>query len=802
MSRSTLKLVTTLNIAAFVGMLLTACGGGGGGGADNNTGGSSSGGTTPPPATYTIGGTVNGISGTLVLQDNGADNLSVSTNGSFAFTTALASGTSYAVTIASQPAGQICTVVGGAGTVSSADVSSIAVTCANAITGMVLTGGAQGTGHGVGGETVTLYDATSPTSGMGAGTAPVVLGTATTATDGSFAASFSSSLCPAANSGTHDVVYVVASPGSNNSSNPIRLMSVVGPCATLAASTSQSVGVINELTTVGAAYTLNWFVGYDGKISVTTNQPANGLQVAIATYGALVDYSTGSVATNLTTNQPAATNTLNALANSLAACTTSGNASSNACSQLLSATTLPGYSPSDTLGAALNVAHYPGQIGTGLFISTATPYSPALTAAPNDWTLVETFYNVGGLSNPLGLAIDSVGDIWVVNNPVGGGAADGSNGGLSIFSSTGNALNTFGITTPGTFYGPERIAIGPDDTGDADIGWITNMPYSYQGSAAGFGRVIQFQLSGTLSNCPVSSTACSLASAGYVKGSSAPSPGFAQPQGIALDNLGNAWVASLFQGGPPGVAPGVLTEISNALTPSTPIADANDTNTSNGGPQYQDVGVDGQGNIWVLDGANGLLQEYNPGSSTWLNGAGFGTTNNAGLGINAGYAPNVGNQLAIDSSGNVWVAQSSNTTQKLFGFNSSGVLPNLLTESDLQAPNAIAIDGNGDVFVVNAGSGTCLVEIGMQGGTWQDLSYNPSTQSACGLGNYSFYDTYGIAIDQAGNLWAVNYDGPTANGALVEVVGAGFPTVTPLYQAQKGGATAAARGQRNDRARR
>ena len=38
---------------------------------------------------YTIGGTVSGLSGTVVLQDNGGDTLSVSGNGSFTFATAV-----------------------------------------------------------------------------------------------------------------------------------------------------------------------------------------------------------------------------------------------------------------------------------------------------------------------------------------------------------------------------------------------------------------------------------------------------------------------------------------------------------------------------------------------------------------------------------------------------------------------------------------------------------------------------------------------------------------------------------------
>ena len=41
---------------------------------------------------YQVGGTVSGLSGTVVLQDNGGDDLSVSASGGFTFATALAGG--------------------------------------------------------------------------------------------------------------------------------------------------------------------------------------------------------------------------------------------------------------------------------------------------------------------------------------------------------------------------------------------------------------------------------------------------------------------------------------------------------------------------------------------------------------------------------------------------------------------------------------------------------------------------------------------------------------------------------------
>jgi hypothetical protein len=84
---------------------------------------------------FTVGGTLSGIGGftgltdALVLQDNGGDDLRLTANGSFAFATAVASGATYAVTVKTQPTGQVCEVTSGAGTVGAANVTSVAVTC-------------------------------------------------------------------------------------------------------------------------------------------------------------------------------------------------------------------------------------------------------------------------------------------------------------------------------------------------------------------------------------------------------------------------------------------------------------------------------------------------------------------------------------------------------------------------------------------------------------------------------------------------------------------------------------------------
>ncbi len=77
-----------------------------------------------------IGGSVNGLSGgTLVLQNNGGDNLNVTSSGSFTFATALATGSAYSVTILSQPAGQLCSSPLNASGTASANVTNVQIRC-------------------------------------------------------------------------------------------------------------------------------------------------------------------------------------------------------------------------------------------------------------------------------------------------------------------------------------------------------------------------------------------------------------------------------------------------------------------------------------------------------------------------------------------------------------------------------------------------------------------------------------------------------------------------------------------------
>ena len=126
----------TRHIAAFLSalvlMALAACGGG------------------------TVGGTVSGLpSGeSVTLQNNGRDDLTITTNGTFEFSDSVLENSSYSVTVSVQPNTATCTVSNGTGTITSSDgsgndlveISDVVVTCTS--TGNIagtLTGLAQGT---------------------------------------------------------------------------------------------------------------------------------------------------------------------------------------------------------------------------------------------------------------------------------------------------------------------------------------------------------------------------------------------------------------------------------------------------------------------------------------------------------------------------------------------------------------------------------------------------------------------------------------------------------------------------------
>jgi Bacterial Ig-like domain len=160
-------------------LMLTACGGGGGhsspppvsssSSSSSSTSSSSSSSSSvasssSSSSSYTVGGMVSGLNSTVTLQNNSGDDLTLTANGAFTFSTALIGGATYTVTVKTEPTGptskepkepigptpktpigptpkepvstapQSCVVTNGSGTVSTANVTNVAVTCTTLLT--------------------------------------------------------------------------------------------------------------------------------------------------------------------------------------------------------------------------------------------------------------------------------------------------------------------------------------------------------------------------------------------------------------------------------------------------------------------------------------------------------------------------------------------------------------------------------------------------------------------------------------------------------------------------------------------
>ncbi len=105
-------------LALIASLSLVNCGGGGS--------------AAPTSLSYTVGGTVAGLAGSgLVLQNNGGDDLTVSTNGTFTFATTVANGAAYAVTVKTQPSSpsQTCTASNNTGAMAGANITGVSVVC-------------------------------------------------------------------------------------------------------------------------------------------------------------------------------------------------------------------------------------------------------------------------------------------------------------------------------------------------------------------------------------------------------------------------------------------------------------------------------------------------------------------------------------------------------------------------------------------------------------------------------------------------------------------------------------------------
>ncbi len=204
---------------------------------------------------------------------------------------------------------------------------------------------------------------------------------------------------------------------------------------------------------------------------------------------------------------------------------------------------------------------------------------------------------------------------------------------------------------------------------------------------------------------------------------------------LAIDAAGNVWV--------PNYAGNSVTE----LTPSGGLAG----NFAPAGANFNGlygVAIDAAGNVWVTNYLGNSASELIAGcSNSSCTGLNFNYANTAGAGF---YNPS---QMAIDASGNVWVANpfGYSVTELLAGCTSSSCTAENFNNSNTDGanfydPTGVAIDASGNVWVANP-FGYSVTELTSSG------------HLAGNFNSYTFDIPDLVAIDAAGNAWVTNYSG-------------------------------------------
>lgn len=512
---------------------------------------------------------------------------------------------------------------------------------------------------------------------------------------------------------------------------------------------------IDEVTTVATAYALAQFTTSETQIGAAPAY-ATGLGNAFGNIPNIVSLSTGrALPTTPFGNGIVPATTLNSLANSLAPCVNS-DGSGTPCAALMSDTntTGAGGTPIDTFQAAINIAKNPGVKTTNIFNDAQpnAPFQPALTAAPNDYSLTVQYL---GQPNPnipntrkcadsnaaftdicqaQGIAIDQTGNVWITSfNPDSNGAGGVSGydqGEIVKFSPAGAELSPAGGYTTPYLYRLNQLAFDSNN-----VAWTGTRATTVAGTAYP-DAIVRISQTGAIQT--------------YTGG------GIVTPRGIAVDAYNNIWTAG----------PGVMAEFTNGGVPVSGTGYQSATLTNG----TFKMAFDHLGNAWSI-GYNQAtlvptLNEFTPVSRAQNLQGTYGGTFTQSIMASTGA---ISDGIAIDANNNVFTASTYTTTAQqgtgfLAKYSNAGVLLSGTagyTAGGILYPNDVVIDGNNNAF----GTDSPLGYITNTGAAISPPSgyQSPNGNDCCFTG----------AIDNSGNLWL------TGGIGLYQVIGIAVPVITP-----------------------
>ena len=265
---------------------------------------------------------------------------------------------------------------------------------------------------------------------------------------------------------------------------------------------------------------------------------------------------------------------------------------------------------------------------------------------------------------------------------------------------------------------------------------------------------------------------------------------FFAPNGLAVDATGNTYVAE---------ANHLIRKISPAGVVTTLAGSSNGSADGNGNAASfaypTALAVDAAGNVYVADTSNHIIRKITPAGDVSTLAGMAGVQGSAdGTGTAAQFTQPSG--IAVDASGNVFVADSGNQTIRKISpagvvstvagtAGSSGGSDGPAATALFAFPTGIAFDATGNLVIADPNGGT--IRRLSAGGTVTTIAGTFNTQgSADGTGAAArFLYPFALALDAAGNVYIADSENSTVRkltpaGVVTTVVGVAGEKVVRL----------------------
>jgi streptogramin lyase len=223
-----------------------------------------------------------------------------------------------------------------------------------------------------------------------------------------------------------------------------------------------------------------------------------------------------------------------------------------------------------------------------------------------------------------------------------------------------------------------------------------------------------------------------------------------EPTTVALDASGNAWIAN-------------YNDRVVELAPNGTALSPDGGYTGGGLEESFGLAIDASGNVWVaneqsasVNSGDGTITELSPSGSV-LSGDGYG-----GGGLDFPQA------IAIDGSGNVWAVNAANSSVTEISDTGTALSPDGgYTGGGLSYPVQLAFDPSGNLWVANQAQ-NAVSELGSAGGVLSPTA---------GYTGGGLDVPQGLAVDTLGNVWVSNYYGDS----VTELDSSGAPVASAAY---------------------